>query len=109
MLDAGDGDALSPVRLSLQLRLERAEHLLTCTRMSVRDVGPAFRVLLSVLVLAALQRPARLCTEPDAAGRVGGRFGLDLTKAKCPLLLGMEPLRAAGRWSKVKSFETSGG
>ena len=42
MLDAGDGDALSPVRFCLQLRLERAEHLLTCTRMSVRDVARPF-------------------------------------------------------------------
>lgn len=109
MLDAGDGDALSPVRFYLQLQLKRAEHLLTCTRMSVLDVGPAFRVLLSVGILTTLQRPARPCGGPDAAGRVGGRFGLDLARARCPLLLGMEPLRAAGRWSRGKSFETSGG
>ena len=33
--------AISPVQFYLQLRLERAEHLLTYTRMSVRDVGLA--------------------------------------------------------------------
>ncbi|MDH3741115.1 MAG: helix-turn-helix domain-containing protein [Hyphomicrobiales bacterium] len=67
--------ACSPVNFYLQLRLERAEQLLTYTGMSARDVGLAFRLYLAGAILKTVPGPLRLFAEPDAKAGVGVALG----------------------------------